>query len=240
MTAVVALGICIQSSWVFANATPKSPRLSEEQHRLRLEHAQELLGKYYERSSVRFGEKVAKINYEIYRLTREQLPTSHRKQYQKIAQTLIDESLKYEFDPVFLVSIIQSESQFNPLAKGTSGEIGLMQILPPTAEWICAKSGIKWKGPKTLRDPVMNIRIGAAYLAYLRDRFDMHARLYIAAYNMGQGNVDSAQQRKIWPKDYPSLVMRHYVDFYETLKEKRAPARVEGRHEVAPPEQGNS
>jgi soluble lytic murein transglycosylase len=196
--------------------------ISEEQARFRHEHSQELLGKYYGRSSVRFGENVPKINSQIYRWTRERLPARYKANYQRIAQAIIDESLKYEFDPVFLLSIIQTESHFNPDAVGTSGEIGLMQILPATAEWISSKAVYPWNGPKTLLDPIKNIRIGAAYLGLLRDRFDMHARLYIAAYNMGQGNVEHAQARKIWPKDYPGVVMRNYVEFYEELKEKHS------------------
>lgn len=198
--------------------------LSSEQARLRLEHSQELFGKYYEKSSVRFGESVPKINSEIYHWVRERLPSKYKHDYQQIAQTIIDESLKHEFDPVFLLSIIQTESRFNPKARGTSGEIGLMQILPPTAEWISGRAKLRWNGKRTLQDPVANIRIGAAYLAYLRDHFNMHARLYIAAYNMGQGNVANAQARKVWPRDYPGLVMRNYVDFYGALKEKRSPS----------------
>jgi soluble lytic murein transglycosylase len=197
--------------------------LSSEQARLRLEHSQELLGKYYGRSTVRFGESVPKINSDIYRWTRERLPQKFKRDSGKIAQTIIDESLKRGFDPVFLISIIETESSFNPQVLGGAGEIGLMQILPSTAEWISAKAGLTYKGHKTLKDPVANIRIGAAYLAFLRDRFDMHARLYIAAYNMGQGNVDSAQAKNIWPKDYPGAVMRNYVSFYERLRDKRPP-----------------
>ncbi len=207
-----------------AARAPRHGPLSQEQARLRLEHSQELLGKYYGRSTVRFGESVAKINSDIYRWTRERLPTEYKKDHQKIAQFIIDESLKHQFDPVFLLSIIQTESRFNPKAAGAAGEIGLMQILPGTGEWIAAKAKLPYKNKNTLRDPVANIRLGAAYLAFLRDRFDMHARLYIAAYNMGQRNVDHAQSRNIWPKDYPGAVMRNYVEFYAALKEKRAPA----------------
>ncbi len=198
--------------------------LSIEQARLRLEHSQELLGKYYDRSTVRFGESVPKINSEIYRTVRDRLPREFKKDHGRIAQAIIDESLKHGFDPVFLLSIIQTESRFNPKARGDAGEIGLMQILPPTGQWMAAKARLPWKNKSTLRDPVANIRIGAAYLAFLRDRFDMHARLYIAAYNMGQGNVDHAQSKNIWPKDYPGAVMRNYVAFYEALKEKRSPS----------------
>ena len=166
---------------------------------------------------MRNGENIKKINSQIYRWTRDRLPARYKKQHAKIAQTIIDESLKYGFDPVFLLSVIQSESRFNPDARGGHGEIGLMQILPPTGSWIAEKAGLKWQGPDTLKDNISNIKLGAAYFAFLRDRFDMHARLYIAAYNMGQRNVDLALDKKIWPKDYPGLVMKNYVEFYSSL-----------------------
>jgi 2-oxoacid:acceptor oxidoreductase gamma subunit (pyruvate/2-ketoisovalerate family) len=45
------------------------------------------------------------------------------------------------------------------------GEIGLMQLKPVTAKWICNKFNMPWKGAKSLYDPVTNIKIGAVYLA---------------------------------------------------------------------------
>jgi soluble lytic murein transglycosylase len=214
----------LASAATSSNSKTHMGSISTKQAQARLEHSQELLGKYYKKSSVRFGEKVPKINSQIYRWTKEYLADDYKKDYRKIAQTIIDQSLKYEFDPVFILSIIQTESRFNPLALGTSGEIGLMQILPNTAKWMAGKIDMKWNGDESLKDPLVNIRIGAAFMAYLRDHFDMHAQLYIAAYNMGQGNVKSARARKIWPKDYPIAVMKNYVEFYEDLKEKRSPA----------------
>lgn len=195
--------------------------LSDAQKRLRIEHAQELLGRHYSRSQVKYGENVKKINSQIYRWTKDRLPKAYRHEHAKIAQTIIDESLKHGFDPVFLLSVIQSESGFNPDSKGLHGEIGLMQILPPTGKWMAEKANMKWKGRSTLKNNVENIKLGAAYFAFLRDRFDMHARLYIAAYNMGQRNVDQALEKKIWPKDYPSVVMKNYVEFYNSLEDSR-------------------
>jgi soluble lytic murein transglycosylase len=198
--------------------------LSQEQRQLRLHHAKELLGKYYRHSSVRVGEDISKINSEIYHLTQDRLPSKYKKQYQKVAQTIIDESYRYELDPVFIVSIIQSESSFAPETLGKFGEIGLMQIMPATGKWIAAKYGLKWRGKRTLRDPSLNIQIGAAYLDYLRERFDSHARLYIAAYNMGPKNVKLAREKNIWPKDYAAMVMKSYVEFYESYREKKQSA----------------
>jgi len=197
--------------------------LSKAERLIRLEHAQELLGKHYRKSVVRNGERVKKINGMVYRWTRGQLPPKYRKDYKKIAQTIIDESLKHEFDPVFLMSVISNESKFDPVIVGSFGEIGLMQILPSTGKWIAEMNGLPWKGKKSLRDPVTNIRLGAAFLAYLRGKFDSHARLYLAAYNMGQRNVKDALEKNIWPKDYAANVMRFYVGYYSELQKNRKP-----------------
>jgi soluble lytic murein transglycosylase len=196
-------------------------RIAEEQREGRLEHAQELLGSRYSSSVVRTGEQVSKINGSIYKWTRASLPRKHSRAAQRIAQLIIDESLKQGFDPIFVLAIIQTESSFNPDLVGGVGEIGLMQIRPETGEWIAKKSGLLWRGKNTLRDPVMNIKIGCAYLSWLRDRFDFHARLYLAAYNMGQRNVLSLLARDQWPKEYPARVMQNYVGYYEELRSRK-------------------
>jgi|GEM_PF-435733 len=194
-------------------------RLSDQQRKIRIKHAHELLGRYYKKSSVKEGESISKINSAVYHWTREHLPAKYRRQSGKIAQTIIDESTKNKFDPVFLMSVIEGESSWHPDKVGGVGEIGLMQLRPSTGKWMASRAGVKWKGDKSLFDPCTNVKIGAAYLSYLRDRFDDHARLYLAAYNMGQSNVDSALDKKIWPKDYPIHVMKRYVAFYESVGE---------------------
>lgn len=206
-----------------ASGKGKSQRMgpiSKEMYAQRVEHASELLGRHYKSSVVRTTEEVRKIHGALYRWTREGLPKKYRRDYQTIAQTIIDEAYKHSLDPVLLAAVIMSESSFNPEASGTSGEIGLMQILPSTGKWMAEVAGLKWNGKKTLRDPVQNIRLGAAYIAWLREKFDSHARLYLAAYNMGQRNVRNALSRKVWPKEYPIRVMQNYVAYYSDLKEK--------------------
>jgi soluble lytic murein transglycosylase len=204
-----------------ANAVGK---LSDKQRKIRLKHAHELLGRYYKKSSVNAGEAIPKINSAVYHWTREHLPKKYQDQSGKIAQTIIDESTKHGFDPVFLMSVIEGESSWRPDKVGGVGEIGLMQLRPSTAKWMAKRSGLKWQGEKSLYDPCQNIKIGASYLSYLRDRFDDHARLYLAAYNMGQSNVDQALDKKIWPKDYPIHVMKRYVAFYETVGSSAKPS----------------
>lgn len=191
--------------------------ISKRQQEARLDHAQELLGSYYERSIVSSGEDFKKVNSKIYIWTRERLPKKYKRHYKKIAQTIIDESLRYNFDPIFLMSMIQGESSFNPEQIGPFKEIGLMQILPTTGKWIAGMYGIKWTNKSILNDPVVNIKIGAAFLSHLRNRFDTHPRLYLSAYNMGQGNVKKLLKKNVWPKQYVQHIMSYYINFYENL-----------------------
>jgi soluble lytic murein transglycosylase len=211
----------ITASAVSAHAASSKPskRSSDDMElsEARIEHAKELMGSYYRHSAVRKAEKRADLTAEIRRWTKRSMPKAPSKQTRSIASTIMTEARHYDFDPAFLAAVIQRESKFNPKSRGDAGEIGLMQILPDTAEWIAKKYHIEWKGEKTLLNPVMNIRIGAAYFAYLRERFDNHGRLYLAAYNMGVTNVNRALGRHVWPKDYAMGVMKNYVDFYAEL-----------------------
>jgi soluble lytic murein transglycosylase len=216
--------IAVLAVVTFIPSLANAGAISEAERDSRIAHAHELLGSHYSKSAVRAGENVDKINKMIYQWTHDSLPDSYKKTYKKIAQTIIDESLKNEFDPIFVMSVIMNESSFRPTTVGPFGEIGLMQIRPQTAQWIGQKQKIKFKNEKAvksaLQDPCMNIKLGTAYLAYLRERFDSHARLYLAAYNMGQGNVEENLSKNIWPKEYVIRVMNHYVGYYREIRDK--------------------
>jgi soluble lytic murein transglycosylase len=79
------------------------------------------------------------------------------------------------------------------------------------------KIKMPWKGEDTLRDPVANIKLGTAYIAWLREKFDNHSQLYLAAYNMGARSVNKALAKNVWPKDYPKHVMKRYIAFYRSI-----------------------
>lgn len=222
------LGVLV-SQWSLHAAILKGSRKPDSviQKEFRLSHARELMGRHYKTSSVRYTENVNRINKLINKSVKEWLPREYRKNSRAIAQTIIDVSLKYKFDPVFVLAVIQGESSFNPVMKGKLDEIGLMQIRPGTGRWISELYKIPWQDAEQLNDPQFNIKVGTAYLDFLRKKFDSHAQLYIAAYNMGQRNVNEALEKNVWPKDYPNHVMRIYVDFYINAKTKnKAPITV--------------
>lgn len=131
-----------------------------------------------------------------------------------IFQALMNESRNFSINPLLLMAVIETESGFKTEKRGRHGEIGLMQIKPSTARWIAKKNGLPWNGAKTLKDPAINIKLGAAYLSFLREEFDSHKQHYLSAYNMGARNVRRALKKRIVPKEYASRVLRHYRSFY--------------------------
>jgi soluble lytic murein transglycosylase len=205
--------------------------------KFRLNHARELLGKGYSKSVVASGESVEieDLNKFVAGWIQDKLPPVWRYRAPKIAQTLIDEARKYQFDPIFLVAVIQNESKWNPSAKGDVGELGLMQIRPTTGQWISRRHNLLWRGKISLYNPEINIRVGSAYLAHLRGKFTSRGRLYLAAYNMGGQAVRQALMRKIFPKDYAEHVMHYYVSIYEDLADFVAEAAEKAHPRPAAP-----
>ena len=93
----------------------------------------------------------------------------------------------YDVDAVLIASIINAESSFDANAVSNKGAVGLMQIMPSTAEWIAGKIGIEFT-PEILKHPKTNILIGTFYIRYLLDKFG-DIKTALMAYNAGQGKV---------------------------------------------------
>ena len=99
----------------------------------------------------------------------------------------------YGLEPALLAAVIYTESKFDPRAESAAGAIGLMQLLPDTAQGIADHTGGGNYTTADLYDPELNIRYGAWYLARLQKKYRDHPQsldLALAAYNAGQGNVD--------------------------------------------------
>jgi soluble lytic murein transglycosylase len=187
-------------------------RLAQEQvKRNRVLHAKEIMGSFYETSSVPVTSRVLDIRPYV----EERVARYHdRELTEAITESLMVEGDKYGLDPAFLVAVIETESRFKLKARGPAGELGLMQLRPDTARWICALAGIEWKGQQALFDPQYNLRLGAAYLAYLREEFESEGRLYVSAYNMGPWNVKRLVSAGLKPRSYYNRTQANYVDFY--------------------------
>ena len=95
-----------------------------------------------------------------------------RATYQEMVEAISDASLRYEVLPETILAVIRIESGFDVNATSEAGAVGLMQILPSTAEEVARELRIEWAGGEQLRDPALNIRLGTHYLTKLLARFE--------------------------------------------------------------------
>jgi soluble lytic murein transglycosylase len=160
----------------------------------------------------------------IFDVVESSLPYHYRVQAPLIAKTLIEEANRWGLDPIFLLAVIKTESQFNPKAKGRKGDRGLMQLLPKTGAWMAKR--LKWQNAQVdLFDPVINIKIGAAYFAQLRKHFGNVGSRYLSAYNMGTKNVHRLLKQDVEPMIYAKRVLKNYSQFYRNWSAKVAANR---------------
>jgi soluble lytic murein transglycosylase len=120
----------------------------------------------------------------------------------------------YRLDPALLAAVIYTESKFRAHARSSSGAVGLMQLLPGTAEGIALHTGGTAFRVSDLTDPELNVRYGAWYLRHLIDKYG-DERTALAAYNAGQQNVDT-WRAKGEGVQFPET--RHYVARVEDVK----------------------
>ena len=86
----------------------------------------------------------------------------------------------YGVDVNLLKCIAYAESTFRPQITSSAGAMGVMQLMPSTAEGL---------GVRDAYNPQQNILGGAKYISIQLNRFDGNIELALAAYNAGPGNV---------------------------------------------------
>lgn len=114
--------------------------------------------------------------------------------------------------PLALVhAVITAESAYDPNAVSRAGAVGLMQLMPATAERY---------GVRDRRDPVANISGGTRYLRDLLGMFNNDVRLAVAAYNAGENAVIS-HGRQVPPyaetQAYVQAVLKYYREYEQKL-----------------------
>lgn len=103
---------------------------------------------------------------------------------------LIDTVAKvWGLKPGLVNAIIQVESHFNPNATSPAGAIGLMQLIPPTAQQMADEMHLDVFTPKDLRNPIWNVTLGMGYLRKLSAMYSRNMVAMIASYNAGEQAV---------------------------------------------------
>lgn len=122
---------------------------------------------------------------------------------------------KNRLDPALVAAVIYEESRFHDDVSSHQGAVGLMQVLPSTAQEIARKTGGTSFVASDLTDPRVNILYGCYYLRELLDLYGGSKVAAVAAYNAGQGNVDawlSTTGGKLTAGQIPFSETRAYVN----------------------------
>jgi soluble lytic murein transglycosylase-like protein len=102
---------------------------------------------------------------------------------EKIEDMIREVSARYLVDPALVRSVIETESNWNSEAVSRKGALGLMQLVPGTAQQL---------GVNNAFDPKQNLDGGVRYLHSLLERYNGDLDKALAAYNAGPGAVDRA------------------------------------------------
>lgn len=125
--------------------------------------------------------------------------TSTEARVLSLAPVVWDAALAHTVDPAIISAVIHRESAGKIDASGADGEVGLMQILPATATWICGITGT------SLWDARTNVNCGTRYLAYNLVLAGAVVGM-VASYNAGAGNVLKVQDGFKMPASTASYV----------------------------------
>lgn len=98
---------------------------------------------------------------------------------------------RHDLDPALVKAVISTESGWNPTAISRKGAVGLMQLIPETAERF---------GVGNAFDPVQNVEGGTSYLKSLLDHYNGDLTKTLAAYNAGERAVDQSGGIPAYPE----------------------------------------
>ncbi len=119
-------------------------------------------------------------------------------------------------EPCLVFAMMKAESGFDEKAQSRAGAVGLMQLLPSTAKFICAREKIDFNAEK-LFDGSYNVQVGTLYIRYLLEKFPVMETM-LAAYNAGEGTVADWLSDETCSKDGATLDRIPYPETERYIK----------------------
>jgi soluble lytic murein transglycosylase-like protein len=113
----------------------------------------------------------------------------------------------YALDPKLVLSIIAVESNFNTTARSPKSAMGLMQLIPDTAERFSVHNAF---------DATQNLRGGMRYLRWLLSYYRGNITYALAAYNAGEGRVD--RYRGVPPFPETRAYVQRVIGLYGSVR----------------------
>ncbi len=105
----------------------------------------------------------------------------------RLTRSIAEASEENSLDPLLVMAIIEVESRFDHRAVSPQGALGLMQVQPVAVAALAEEGKVAAAQPHrklNLKDPAVNVKIGAAYLAHLKNLFG-DLKTALTAYNAG-------------------------------------------------------
>lgn len=143
------------------------------------------------------------------------------------------------------LAVARRESEFDPVVVSPAGAMGLMQLMPGTAQLMARETGVGYDRGRLLTDPAYNATLGSGYLARLVEEFGDNYILVAAGYNAGPGRPRQWIERFGDPRDagvdpvawielipfretqsYVMRVLESYVAYDARLKGAPQPIRL--------------
>ena len=128
----------------------------------------------------------------------------------KYAPTIVQIARRYSLPSALLHAVVAAESAYDPNAMSGAGAVGLMQLMPGTAQRY---------GVQNRRDPVSNLNGGSRYLKDLLAMFDNNLVLALAAYNAGE-NAVLDHGKKVPPYTETRRYVRKVLDYYDEYRKQ--------------------
>jgi soluble lytic murein transglycosylase len=134
----------------------------------------------------------------------------------ELTRVLYDESKKYGYDPLLILALILTESQFRKGQISEMGALGLMQMKPSIGYDLCQRRGLFWKGELSLFEPAYNIQLGTLYLFELILKFK-DVKKALIAYNIGENALKLRLKEGQGP---PTYFLSQVLKKYKELKDR--------------------